>query len=438
MIEAHGIGGRADLPLPFTYAVVGAGVALLLSFVALGLLWPRPQLQEPAGRPLPPGLASALDAAPTRELLRALGLAAFVLVLLAAFAGADLATNATPYVVYVHLWVGVPLVSALLGPWWRLVNPVRTVHALVCRLAGLNPSEGMRPYPVALGYWPAAGTLAAFVWLELAAGSYRTGLPVLRTVIVLWFVWGFIGAVVFGSHWLDRADPLEVVSALFGRLGLFGRRPVRELIVRAPLSGLGSLPSEPGLVAVVVVLLGSTTFDAAAASSRWYRLTESSPVGYSLTATLGLVVVLLVVGAAYGTATWASGQATGMPRRQLPAAFAHSLVPIALAYFTAHYYSLLVLEGQRGLIYLSDPLATGDSNWLGLSHRRIGTTLLNPKGVALLQVIAVVVGHLVGVVLAHDRAISLFPRARAVVGQLPLLVLMLALTTIGLTLLLRA
>ena len=86
---------------------------------------------------------------------------------------------------------------------------------------------------------------------------------------------------------------------------------------------------------------------------------------------------------------------------------------------------------------LADPLGTG-ANLFGLADRGIGYSLVTPRFVASLQVLAIVVGHVLGVVLAHDRAVALFPRARAVVGQLPLLCLMIGYTTAGLLLLFAA
>jgi hypothetical protein len=100
----------------------------------------------------------------------------------------------------------------------------------------------------------------------------------------------------------------------------------------------------------------------------------------------------------------------------------------------AHYYTLFVLEGQRGLAKLGDPLSTG-ADWFGLDDLTPNPAPINPTLVASVQVLAVVIGHVVGVVLAHDRAVRLFPRRAAVLGQLPLLVLMVTLTCTGLILL---
>ena len=138
-----------------------------------------------------------------------------------------------------------------------------------------------------------------------------------------------------------------------------------------------------------------------------------------------------------GAGAAASGAATtvGSGPREL----AHSIVPIAAGYIVAHYYSLLVLEGQRTVALAADPLAadplgTG-ADWLGTRDWEARSGLITPTGVALLQITVIVIGHLLGAVLAHDRALRLFPRKRAVAGQVPLLLLMVLYTVAGLLLL---
>lgn len=434
---AHGVGSRQDLPLPFSLAVAGAATALVVSFVALGILWHEPRLDGPhAGTPLPAWLASLLDSRTTRTVLAVLGLVTTAYVGLALALGPDNALNPVPFVVYVLLWVGLVPVSVLLGPVWRRLNPLRTVHSGVMRLARLDPREGALPVPSGLGYWPAAVGLLAFTWLELVAPNNAT-LPVLRLAIALYVAVQLGAGFVFGSRWFDRGAAFEVWSALFGRLSALGRRADGRLVLRSPLAGLDALRPAPGLVATVIVMLGSTAYDGFSNAPVWFTFVQSSPLPEPLVKTFGLLGVLLVVGGLYVGATALAGVVGGRGRRGMPTAFAHSVVPIALGYVVAHYYSLLVLEGQRGLVLLSDPLADG-SNWLGLSHRQPDATLLQPTLVATVQVLAIVAGHVVGVVLAHDRAVRLFPRRQAVIGQLPLLALMVTYTCGGLLLLFSA
>jgi hypothetical protein len=437
MLLAHGIGGRQDLPIPFSFALVGAVIALLVSFVALGALWRSPRLDGAhAGVTLPLALQHIVDAPVTRWMLRLLGLAVAVYVVVAAVFGPDLASNPTAAVVYVLLWVGIVPASLLVGPAWRLVNPLRTVHRLIAAALRTPSTEGLRSLPSRLGWWPAAAGLLAFTWLELAAPN-RATLPVLRTWFVVYAGVMLLASALYGSRWFDRGDAFEAYSTLVGRLAPLGRRDDGRLVVRGPLQSLDTVQPEPGLVAVVVVLIGSTAFDGLSNSPAWIRAVQGN-VDATLAATVGLLCTIAVFGMAYYVAASLAGVLGGpmvsVPRRALPGLFAHSLIPIAVGYVVAHYFSLFVFEGQRALIQLSDPLGNG-ANVLGLSAREVDYSLVSPAVIAVVQVLAVVIGHVVGVVSAHDRAVRLFPPRAAVPGQLPLLALMVAYTLTGLTLL---
>ena len=431
-VLAHGVAGRQDLPIPFGYAVTGAAVAVVASFLALVLLWREPRLDgERAGRAFPLGLQRLLDSPVTRAVIRVLGLVALAYVLLGAVLGKNDELNPTAGVVYVLFWVGLVVLALVAGPaGWRMVNPIRTLHLAVAKAAGVDPREGLRRLPDGVGWWPGALSLLSFVWLELAV-PHRDELPVLRTYFAVYAAVHLLAATVFGSRWLDRGDGFEAYVQMFGRLSPFGRRPSDgRLVVRNPLQGLDTVTAGPGLAALVCVMLGSTAFDGLSRTTHWQSFTANAPVGLLTTFTSGLAVVIGVVFGAYLLATRLSGR-LGDATRALPGLFAHSIVPIALGYVVAHYWSFLVINGQLTLIQLSDPLGRGD-NWLGTAGRGVDMTLVTPRFVAVLQVVAVVTGHVVGVFAAHDRAVRLFPRRHATLGQLPLLVLMVGYTVFGL------
>ena len=431
-VLAHGIGGRSDLPLPFEYAVVGAGLALVVSFLALGLLWPSPRIDGgTAGRPLPAPLARFAGSAVPRWLLGGFGLALSALTLLAAFGGPDDTRNALPFVVYVLVWVGLVPASLLLGPsTWANLSPWRTLHEIACRAVRLDPTEGVRPLPARLGWWPAAAGLTAFVWMELVA-PWGTDVGALRLVVVAYAAVQLLAGFVYGSRWFDGGDLLQVWSHLFGRMSPFGRRDDGTAVVRSPLAGLDQLRPVPGLTATVVVMLGSTAFDSVREHPAFVGWAQSGPVPRVPASTLAMAAVLAVVGLAFWAASALAGRLGQGRSRGVPSAFAPSLVPIAIGYVVAHYYSFAVVEGQNAVIRLSDPLGTG----AGLAGRAADATLIAPGTVATVQLAAIVTGHVLGVVLAHDRAVRLFPRGRAVAGQLPLLVLMVGYTVGGLLLL---
>ena len=434
---AHGVGGRDDLPIPFGLALAGAVAALLFSFVALGALWSEPRLDpQRAGRELPAGVQRVLDGRPVRAALRLFGILATGYVAVGAVFGKDDALNPTPGVVYVLLWVGIPLASVILGPIWRLINPLRTLHWALARAVGTRPEDGLAPLPAGVGYWPAALSLLAFVTLELVVPD-NTTLPVLRLFFGGYLAVHLLAAAYYGSRWFDRGEGFEVFSTLVGRLSPIGRRGDGRLVVRNPLAGVAGTPIAPGLFAVVGVLLGSTAFDSVSNAPWWVVRVQESPLSYTWTELAGLLAVVALVTGAFAVASALSNREAGTPRTGIAGQFAHTLIPIVVGYFVAHYWSLLVLVGQQTVLRLSDPLGTG-ANWIGTGDRGIDPTLADPTLVSSVQVAAIVTGHVLGVVLAHDRAVRLFPRRRAVVGQAPLLILMVCYTVGGLWLLLAA
>jgi hypothetical protein len=430
---AHGIGGRQDLPVPFEQALGGALVALVATVVVLTMAWPRSRFRGgAAGRPVPAPLARLLDARVLRLALRTAGMLVAGWVVAEVIAGAEQGRdNPVPGVLYVVMWVWLPLASMLVGPVWRLVSPIRTLHAALTRLSGQDPNRGLITLPPRWGYWPAAVGLAVFVWLELVPPE-RASMPVVALALACYAAVTLVGGLLFGAGWFARADPFEVYSTLAARLAPLGRRDDGRLVVRSPFNGLDATPIHPGLVAVVLILLGSTAYDSLSNAPRWLQIAQDtgSPVAAG---TAGLAGCIVLISALYIAATRAAGRVGG-DRRPLPGLFAHSILPIALGYVVAHYYSLAIVEGQRTIILATThPDQTG--NLLGLSTVDIGYGLVQPAFVASLQVAAVVAGHITGAVAAHDRAVRVFPPTLSTVAQLPLLLLMIGYTYLGLSLL---
>jgi hypothetical protein len=165
---AHGLGGRSDLPVPLWLAQYGAAAALLVSFTVLGVFWRTPRLEGAAardGRPLPDWVQRFADARATRVGLRVLGLLlALVTVAVAALGPNNSGANPAPTWLYVWFWVGLVPASLLLGPIWRLLNPLRTISAGLSRLAGDPDQRHARLLPPRLGYWPAWPPSPGWSW----------------------------------------------------------------------------------------------------------------------------------------------------------------------------------------------------------------------------------------------------------------------------------
>src|SRR5215210_4161599 len=167
LVPLHGLGGRQDLPIPLSFAVAGAAVAVLASFVILGFAWRTPRFRgNRAGWALPMMVTRTVDAGWFRWIVRGVGLAAGLYSASALMFGVAQLINPIFGVVYVLVWVGLVPISLLFGPVWRTLNPLRTLHLLVSRVAGVDPHVGLFALRRRLGVWPAAVGLFAFTWLE--------------------------------------------------------------------------------------------------------------------------------------------------------------------------------------------------------------------------------------------------------------------------------
>lgn len=437
VVLAHGLGGRSDLPVPTWLALYAGAMAVIISFVALAAFWSKPRFEGAGyGKPLPRGLQRIVDAPLTRGAARAVGLLAFLCTLLTAMVGADdPGTNPAPTWLYVWFWVGLVPASLLLGPVWRAMNPLRLLADAAGRVAALGRPWHPRPYPARLGYWPAVVSLLVFVWLELVFRDASQPSTVGGFLAVYAAVQVVLG-VRYGPDWFERGDGFEVYSTLLGHLAPVERRQDGRLAWRTPFRGLASLQIRPGLTAFVCTLLGSTLFDGIT-RTRWWSELDNGTSGLlnAVVGSVGLVAAIAAVLAIFTGAVSAAvklGRFAG-DRRSLINMFAHSLVPIAVGYTVAHYFSLLVFQGQAGYLLASDPFGLG-WNLLG-TDRTIDYTVMSIQLIATVQIAAIIAGHVAGVVAAHDRALGVFDGRRLVRSQYTLMAAMVLYTLTGITLL---
>ena len=408
-------------------AIAGGGVAIAASFGVLTVAWRRPRLFPDDGRPLPARLARTLDARALTLVGRAIVFAATALVVVIALTGPPTdRRNLAPWALFVTFWVGLVPVSVLLGPVWRRVNPLRVLHAALCALVRTAP-HGFRPYPRRLGYWPAAAWLTCFTWFELVAPD-RSDPRRVGVLILAYALANLVPAMVYGTSWFDHGDGFEVYSVSLARMCVIGRRQDHTLVLRTPLTGLMRGVPEPGLIAVACVLIGSTGFDGITRTTYWRDNVDPT----SLTAgTAGLAAAISGVTLLYLTAMGMTAVLTGERPGAPPVRFAATLLPIVLGYTVAHYFSFFLLEGQMTVILASDPYGSG-LNLLGSTGHRVDYAVVPPWLTALVQVNAIVLGHVAATIAAHDLAVRTRPPGRAVRGQIPIAVAMVALTCAGL------
>jgi hypothetical protein len=439
---AHGIGGIRDLPVPRYVFFYGAAGVLVISFAALAFLWPRPVLAErAAGRTLPAGLQRVLLSPVLHGVLGAFSFALFVFLWLGALVGKNNSgVNFTPTFVYVYFWIGMPLVCAALGNVWSVLSPWKAAADAAGRLARRErpPFE----YPERLGRWPAAVLLLSFGTIELTYTN-PSDPHALALAIAIYSVVTWAGAVAFGSDvWFRNGDGFSVYFMLLSRISPFARREQDgQLVVRTPLSGLSISDATPGMVAFVAVMLGTTFFDGFSRTSIWQnrfydvqvdlldRPSLADLVG-QLMSLGGLLLAVAFIALAFRLAV--RGTEVISERSNLAQDFIDSLIPITLVYVIAHYFSLLLYQGEVGVKLLSDPWGRG---WdlFGTRDFQPNFTFLTPHTIWYVQVAALVTGHVAGLAVAHDRAVGLFRTPRmALWSQYPMLVLMVLYTVGGL------
>ena len=446
---AHGIGGIQDLPVPIWLFRYGAVLVLVLSFVALWALWTRPLLARASrGRLFPAGLERVLRSRALRVAVGAISFGLLVLVVAAAAAGdASTDENLAPRFVFVLFWLGVPFAVVLFGNVWTVLNPWRAAAGLAAWLAERGGFSWQTPfvYPERLGRWPGAFLLFAFAALELA--YWEPGDPrALAVAIVLYSTIAWLGMLAFGREtWTANGEAFSVYFGLLALVAPVGEREGR-LVVRWPFTGLARLAPRPGTLAFVAVMLGSVAFDGFSQTELWvdFReelvrpvIEESVDLGRilgTLLAIAGLALVIVLVALAYLAAVRIAAFVTGYDG-DLTDDFLASLVPIALAYVVAHYFSFFVRESQYAVPFASDPFGFG-WNLLGTAGVEPALEPMAPATVWYVQVAALVVGHVAGLVVAHDKAVELFDSPRkAAASQYAMLGLMVLYTFAGLWLL---
>jgi hypothetical protein len=444
---AHALIGREDLPIPAWLFAWGASLVLIVSFFALSAGWKTARFEADAWRPLSPTLSRLLLNRVTEALAGALAVGMLALTVWAGLRGTEAPDrNFALTFVFVTVWLGFPVLSVLLGDLFRPFNPWRAIG----RVSGgaFEAIAGQRPvhlaYPERLGRWPAAIGLVAFVWLELVYGSsggVSVGLDPHAAVVAM---------AVFGvERWCDRGETFSVYFNMFSRLAPLEVRGGR-LGVRRPFSAATRWATVPGSLAVVVASIATTSFDGAQEgalkepiSDTFDRLVDAG-VGLTgalrLTDTLFMALCLAGIAAVFLLGIQGMRTVRGSPDAgRLRTAFAHTLIPIALAYLVAHYFSLFLFQEQAQFTYLlSDPLGDG-SDIFGTASGGIDYGLIGVTAVWYVQVAALVVGHVCGLTLAHDRAVSLYGEAgEAGRSQYWMLAVMVAFTCFGLYLLSQA
>lgn len=452
---AHGFEKRYDLPVPLELFLAGAASAVALSFVVMGFFvrsggghfsYPRFNLLRLA--------PARLVARPAVILaVRVLAAGVFLLTVLAGFFGEqNPVRNIITVMVWIIWWVGMAYACALFGDVWALLNPWGNLfgwaEALYRRLKPGRPLSLDLPLPAWVGAWPAVALFLWFAWGEVAwQNNYiPANLAFAASIYSLVTWWGMA---LFGREaWLERGEAFSVVFGLLGRFGVTeartgpGGRP--EWNLRPPAVGLlAAKAPHPSAVALVLAVLSTVTFDGFTETAAWQGLrtrlfdlfawmdVRTAFQAADAFALLAAPVLFFLVYAAFGgLMRLASGRT--LPAGEMVRRFVFSLVPIAIGYHLAHYFSYLFIQGQRIIALASDPFGFG-WNLLGTAGREVDIAFVDAQLVWHVSLAAIVAGHIFAVYLAHVVALeALGDRRLALRSQYPMLVLMVGYTILSL------
>lgn len=431
-VLAHGIGSRGDLPLPLWQFVWAAVASIVISFVALGALWTTPRLAEAAeghGLGWTRGLLRVLE--PTA---RAASFLLFLLALAAGLFGTDeTGDNINPVTIYVLLWVVLQILIPVIGNVWRVLDPIDTLAMGVQRVRPAPQVEA----PGWSHWWAPVGA-GLFLFMELIhpAGDGPRNLGI---AMVIYVAVSLAGVWKWGRGWLRTSELFAVHFHLLAAMAPVERNEdTGRLHLRAPFSGLAAMTITPVGTAVLLVVLGGVTFDGLGESELWRDLIGRHSGWTNAWYRLGgLVVSTAALAALYLGSVRSMANITGRDERTLANVFAPSLVPIVFGYTIAHYLQLAVDETQTFVFRLSDPFGRG---WdlFGGADAQIDFDLISVDGIAWVQALSVVIGHIAGVLVAHDRAVAVFDERDALRSQYVMLFVMVLYSVLGLWLLLNA
>ena len=437
---AHAAPISYKFPLPIWLYVAAGGAAVLLSAPVAAIAVSEGAAREWRGHDLYPLARRLRLGFASRVVVSLLLLVGLVGGLFSTSAQAgEFFENPITVLTWVDFWVGVGIVSWLLGDIWEHISPLnaaaRTLdHALARR--GVQPLA----YPARLGQWPAVALLLLWSWMELVWASAKDP-RTLALLLVAYAIATLVGCALYGAEaWLGNVELFSVFARTLSRFSPLELRPFvpeewvsatpeqRSAWLRPYGSGLRTDPPLPvGGAAFVLTTLATVVFDGWSQTDRFGSFQQWFWERWSFLAqhvaalqTLSMVVVVAVFVAAYL-----------LVARRHAAALASTLIPIAAVYFAAHYFAYLLIAGQATLGVIIDPFGLS-WNPLGWGEYELWRGITPAGLVWWIQVLLIVWGHVAAVFAAHRFALRDSTRGRALLAGAPLVGLMVLYTVAGL------
>ena len=394
----HGIGSVGDLPIPFETVLNVSAWVIILTFVFLKISWKRSVLTE----------KEVIVEQRQPWLGKIFGVFILSLLILPGLIGNEEAkTSITPLIIWVFLWIGVPVLGLVFGDIYSKFNPLSII-----------PSPEKKPSTV----WFAAALFLGLTWFELV--WRKPGNPTHIGIVFILLMLITTGTrIIFGKASIE-VDPLHLLHHLYAKLRFTLSKPIYKNM----LENIANLSNFKGMEYFILLMIGTVTYDGLRGTTFWYNLFGSSTldITFSTFAFFGINIIII---ASYRFACWFALKVSGEKQdlNNISLLFGHTMLPIAFAYHVTHYLSLLLYESQTILYRLNDPYGIG-WNLFGIDDVSINY-FLTPVALWGIQVFVTLAGHMLSVVLAHDLAIKLFGHQQSDKTQYIFLLI-----TVGLTL----
>ena len=394
----HGIGSVGDLPIPFETVLNVSAWVIILTFVFLKISWKKSVLvqKEVIVEQRQPWLGKMF------------GVFILSLLILPGLIGNEEAkTSITPLIIWVFLWIGVPVLGLVFGDIYSKFNPLSII-----------PSPEKKPSTV----WFAAALFLGLTWFELV--WRKPGNPTHIGIVFILLMLITTGTrIIFGKASIE-VDPLHLLHHLYAKL----RFTVSKPIYKNMLENIANLSNFKGMEYFILLMIGTVTYDGLRGTTFWYNLFGSSTLDITFSTFAFFGINIIIIGS-YRFACWFALKVSGEKQdlNNISLLFGHTMLPIAFAYHVTHYLSLLLYESQTILYRLNDPYGIG-WNLFGINDVSINY-FLTPVALWGIQVFVTLAGHMLSVVLAHDLAIKLFGHQQSDKTQYIFLLI-----TVGLTL----
>lgn len=442
-VSAHAFGAVYTLPIPFWLYLYGAASVLIVSFLLMAFFsTEKNRLVLPSYTISRLYTVRFLTSEPLKVIYKTLSLFLFFLTIITGLFGDDVSSyNFSIPFFWVIFVIGFTYLTFFVGNIWDSVNPWMLLITIYEKIAG-KKAHGNIVYPKRYGYYPAFLFYMCFIAIELFVKTTPFSLSI---ILLQYTVITLCGVIVFGKKdWFRYGEFFSVFFRLISYCSpIYSEK--KSINISLPFSQIISgKPDRFSILLFILFMLSSTAFDGLRETNIWYEtywniinpfLTRIISIDWFVVYEYaGLIVSPFFFLGLYLVCIWLMKQITRSAAsvRELSVMFAYSFLPIALVYHVAHYFTLLLLQGQFIIRLISDPFGWG---WdlFGTGNFVPDTTLLDAAFVWHFQVGLILIGHIISVITAHVMAGRIFPKKGVlIISQLPMLFLMVMYTLIGL------